>query len=194
VFTKNLFFKHYKVVSEIKGDEIMKFIITGRKIDVTEGLKERIYKKLGKLEKFFEKGTEINVTLEVEKGRHIVEVTIPYGSIILRAEESGSDMYSCIDKVVDVLERQIRKNKTRLEKRLKENAFLNYNEDVVEEDIFEVVKSKKFAIKPMDVEEAILQMNLLGHQFYMFSNAETDEVNVVYKRKDGNYGLIEPEF
>lgn len=176
----------------------MKFIITGRKIDVTEGLKERIYKKLGKLEKFFEKGTEIHVTLEIEKNRHIVEVTIPYKSMIFRAEEKSDDMYHSIDKVVDVLERQIRKNKTRLEKRLKENAFANNNHTkqngVVEEKDFNVVKTKKFAIKPMDVEEAVLQMNLIGHQFFVFRNADTNEVNVVYKRKDGNYGLIEPEF
>ncbi len=180
----------------------MKFIITGRKIDVTNGLRERIYKKLGKLDKFFKEGTEIHVTLEVEKERQRVEVTIPYHGIIIRGEEEHQDMYVAIDRVVDVLERQIRKNRTRLEKRLKENAFMieprnngiEKGKQVDEEKEFNVVKTKRFAIKPMNTEEAILQMNLLGHQFFVYSNADTEEVNVVYKRKDGDYGLIEPAF
>jgi len=178
----------------------MKFIITGRKIDVTDGLRNRVHKKLGKLEKFFDEDTEVHVTLTVEKERHIVEVTIPFNGMILRAEEISQDMYNAIDRIVDTLERQIRKNKTRLEKKLRENAFVEtVNTDsepmnVEEEKEFKVVKTKRFAVKPMHIEEAILQMNLLGHQFFVFSNAETDEVNVVYKRKDGNYGLIEPEF
>ena len=181
----------------------MKFIIIGRKIDVTEGLKQRIYKKLGKLDKYFHEDTEVHVTLEVQKDRQIVEVTIPYKGIIYRGEEENHDMYTAIDRVVDVIERQIRKNKTRLEKRLKEDAFKmefinndidNKMDKVEEEKEFNVIKTKRFAIKPMDLEEAILQMNLLGHQFFVFSNADTEEVNVVYKRKDGNYGLIEPEF
>ncbi len=181
----------------------MNFIITGRKIEVTDGLRERIYKKLGKLEKFFNEDTEVHVTMKVIKDQHIVEVTIPYGGIIFRAEESGYDMYSSIDRIVSILERQIRKNKTRLEKRLKEGAFAfdpltngakSKAPDVDEEVDFKVVRTKRFAIKPMNIEEAILQMNLLGHQFFVFSDAETEEVNVVYKRKDGNYGLIEPEF
>ena len=181
----------------------MKFIITGRKIDVTEGLKQRIHKKLGKLDKYFHEDTEVHVTLEVQKERQIVEVTIPYKGIIYRGEEENRDMYTAIDRVVDVIERQIRKHKTRLEKRLKENAFnieLTKNDieiksvEVEEEKEFKVIKTKRFAIKPMVLEEAILQMNLLGHAFFVFSNADTEEVNVVYKRKDGNYGLIEPEF
>ena len=177
----------------------MKFLITGRKIDVTDGLRDRVYKRLGKLERFFNEGTEVHVTLEVQKERQIVEVTIPYNGMIFRAEESNTDMYVSIDKVIDTLERQIRKNKTRLEKKLKENAFAveTVNNGIPhhdEEGDFDIVKTKKFAIKPMDLEEAILQMNLLGHQFFVFSDAETRDVNVVYKRKDGNYGLIEPEF
>ncbi|WHH57526.1 ribosome-associated translation inhibitor RaiA [Petroclostridium sp. X23] len=181
----------------------MKFIITGRKIDVTDGLRDRINKKLGKLDKFFDEDTEVHVTLEVEKDRQMVEVTVPYKGIIFRAEEVNHDMYASIDKVVDHLERQIRKNKTRLEKRFKDDAFIietvnggmpNDYKPVEEEKEFNVVKTKRFAIKPMDTEEAILQMNLLGHQFFVFFNADTDEVNVVYKRKDGDYGLIEPEF
>lgn len=183
-----------------KGAETMKFKITGRKIDVTDGLRDRVFKRLGKLERFFNEGTEVHVTLEVEKERQIVEVTIPYNGMIFRAEESNSDMYTSIDKVIDTLERQIRKNKTRLEKKLKENAFvvdtvnngITYEHD--EEGAFDIVKTKRFAVKPMDLEEAILQMNLLGHQFFVFSDARTRVVNVVYRRKDGNYGLIEPEF
>ena len=178
----------------------MKFIITGRKIDVTDGLRERIHKKLGKLSKFFGEDVEIHVTLEVEKDRHKVEVTIPFKGIIYRGEEENHDMYNAIDRVVDVIERQIRKHKTRLEKRLKENAFIGdtvnngMGSDSQSEEEFNVVKTKRFAIKPMDIEEAILQMNLLGHQFFVFSNADTEEVNVVYKRREGDYGLIEPEF
>ena len=175
----------------------MKTIITGKNIEITEGLRERITKKISKLDKFFNKETEAHVTLSVQKLRQIAEVTISFNGIVLRAEESNEDMYTSIDKTIDLLERQIRKNKTRLERRLHENDFriesFKSLEEIPEED-FEIVRSKRFAIKPMDVEEAILQMNLLGHEFFMFYNADTKQVNVVYKRKDGNYGLIEPEF
>jgi len=175
----------------------MKFIITGRNIDVTQGLKERITKKLGKLDKFFNQDTETHVTLSVQKNRHIVEVTIPFNGVVIRAEEASSDMYTSIDKVVDIVERQIRRYKTRLEKRLREGAFKAENftipDAIEEEKEFNLVKIKKFAIKPMPVEEAILQMNLLGHEFFVFINSETSKTNVVYKRKDGAYGLIEPE-
>lgn len=176
----------------------MKTIITGKNIEVTEGLKERVTKKISKLDKFFNNETEAHVTLSVQRLRQTAEVTISFNGIVLRAEESNEDMYVSIDKAIDLLERQIRKNRTRLERRLHENNFriedLKFTEEVPEEKEFKVVKSKRFAFKPMDVEEAILQMNLLGHEFFMFSNAETQKVNVVYKRKDGNYGLIEPEF
>lgn len=176
----------------------MKIIITGKNIDVTEGLKERVTKKINKLDKFFNNETEVHVTLSVQKSRQIVEVTIPFSGIVFRAEESNEDMYSSIDKTVDLLERQIRKNKTRLERKLHEHDFrfenVKFAEEVPEEKDFKIVRSKRFAVKPMDVEEAVLQMNLLGHEFFMFFNADTKQVNVVYKRKDGNYGLIEPEF
>ncbi len=176
----------------------MKIIITGKNIDVTEGLKERVTKKISKLDKFFNSETEAHVTLSVQKNRQIVEVTIPFNGIVLRAEESNDDMYSSIDKTVDLLERQIRKNRTRLERRLHEHDFrfenVTFTEEVPEEKDFKIVRSKRFAVKPMDVEEAVLQMNLLGHEFFMFYNADSKQVNVVYKRKDGNYGLIEPEF
>jgi len=175
----------------------MKFIISGKNVEVTEALKEKVNKKIGKLDKFFNPQTEAHVTMSVQRNRHILEVTIPFNGITLRAEVAGDDMYSCIDKAEDILERQIRKNRTRLEKRMHEtfkSEYFNPDITVEEEKEFKVVRTKKFAIKPMPVEEAILQMNLLGHEFYMFSNAETNEVNVVYRRKDGNYGLIEPEF
>ncbi|RCX18825.1 SSU ribosomal protein S30P /sigma 54 modulation protein [Anaerobacterium chartisolvens] len=176
----------------------MKFIVSGKNIEVTEALKGRVMKKMGKLEKFFNPDTEVHVTMSVQKSRQIIEVTIPFNGVVLRAEEANDDMYASIDKAIDVLERQIRKNKTRLEKKLHEDAFADENfsipGDIPEEHEFKILRSKKFAFKPMVVEEAILQMNLLGHQFFMFSNGETNKVNVVYKRKDGNYGLIEPEF
>ncbi len=176
----------------------MKTIITGKNIEVTEGLKERVTKKIAKLDKFFNNETEAHVTLSVQRVRQIAEITISFNGIVLRAEESNDDMYSSIDRAVDLLERQIRKNRTRLERRLHNNDFkvesFKFTDEVTEEKEFKVVKSKRFAFKPMSVEEAILQMNLLGHEFFMFSNSETKQVNVVYKRKDGNYGLIEPEF
>lgn len=175
----------------------MKFIISGKNFDVTDSLKERVGKKLGKLEKFFSSQTEVHVTMSIQRNKPILEVTIPANSVTLRAEVSCDDMYQCIDKAVDILERQIRKNKTRLEKKLHSGAFkpeyFNTDIDVEEETDFNVVRTKRFAVKPMPVDEAILQMNLLGHEFFMFSNADTNQVNVVYKRKDGNYGLIEPE-
>lgn len=175
----------------------MKFIISGKNFDVTDSLKERVGKKLGKLGKFFSSRTEVHVTMSTQRNKPILEVTIPANSVTLRAEVSCDDMYQCIDKAEDILERQIRKNKTRLEKKLHSGVFkpeyFNTDIDVEEETDFNVVRTKRFAVKPMPVEEAILQMNLLGHEFFMFSNADTNQVNVVYKRKDGNYGLIEPE-
>lgn len=176
----------------------MKFKVTGKNIVVTEALKEMATKKVGKLDKYFRRDTEAQITMSVQKNRQIVEVTIPFEGGLLRAEEDNHDMYASIDKVVDSLERQIRRNKTRLEKKFHEGSlrFENFKFDDGEEEErkYEIVRTKKFAIKPMTVEEAVLQMNLLGHEFFMFSNAETQEANVVYKRKDGNYGLIEPEF
>lgn len=178
----------------------MNLKITGKNFEVTDALKEKVNKKLGKLDKFFRPGTEAQVTMSIQRNRHILEVTIATGGITLRAEVAGDDMYTCIDKARDILERQIRKNKTRLAKRLHEgileqpDAFRPDIGDVEEEKEFRVVRTKRFAVKPMPVDEAILQMNLLGHEFFMFTNAETNQVNVVYRRKDGNYGLIEPEF
>lgn len=173
----------------------MNIIIKGRKIEITDAIKEKINKKLGKLNKFFDEETRADVTLRVEKDRQIIEVTIFSNGIIYRAEYSDSDMYVAIDNIVDVIEGQIRKNKTRLEKRIKTQAFApeNFESPEPEQDEYKIVKRKAFSFKPMGVEEAILQMNLLGHEFFAFLNAETDEMAVVYRRKDGNYGLIEQE-
>jgi len=177
----------------------MKITISGKNMDITDALRDVTEKKLGKLEKYFYEDVSVNVTLSVEKNRHIIEVTIPFSGAIIRAEESSDDMYQSIDKVIDVLERQIRKHKTKLQKKnkgLETIRFENIQALPPEDDDKEpkIVKTKRFAMKPMDAEEAVLQMELLRHSFYVFRNAETDEVNIVYKRKDGNYGLIEPEF
>lgn len=177
----------------------MKFKITGRKIEVTEGMKERIYKKLGKLEKFFKDDPLVQVTVSVNKERQTVEVTIFSTGVIYRAEETDYDMYAAIDKVVDVIERQMRKHKTHLEKKLRQDSLDTPFESIFpeteepEEEEFHIVKVKRFTFKPMSTEEAILQMNLLGHQFFVFNNAETEAMSIVYKRKDGNYGLIEQQ-
>lgn len=176
----------------------MKYIVNGKNISVSDSLRERAIKKLSKIEKFFKPDTECYITLTVEKNRHILEVTIVSAGLVIRGEETTDDMYTSLDLVIDKLERQIRKNKTKLGKRIKQESFVpdnfQINEEIEEENSFKIMKSKRFAIKPMSVEEAILQMNLLGHTFFVFTNGDTDEVNVVYKRKDGNYGLIEPEF
>jgi putative sigma-54 modulation protein len=176
----------------------MRTIVSGKNIDITDAIRDRVYKRLSKFEKYFGPDTEAHATLSVEKNRHIIEVTIPFNGVILRGEEATGDMYTSIDNVVDKLERQMRRQKTKLEKRIKDDSirFENFSPAVeeYEDEEVRIVKTKRFAMKPMPTEEAVLQMELLGHNFFVFSNAETEEVNVVYKRKDGNYGLIEPEF
>lgn len=175
----------------------MKFTISGKNIDVTEGLKSAVRDKLGKLERYFTPDTEVIVTMSVEKERQKIEVTIPVKGSILRAEESSSDMYVSIDLVEEIIERQMKKYKNKLiDRKQSAQAFseLFLNEDSYEDEEIRIVKTKRFAMKPMDPEEACIQMELLGHSFYVFLNAETDEVNVVYKRKNNTYGLIEPEF
>ncbi len=173
----------------------MKLQITGRKINITDGLREYTVNKLSKLDKFFGDEATGDVTFSVQKDNHIIEVTIHHKGIIYRAEVTEPDMYASIDRVEDVLERQIRKQKTRLEKKLKAGAFEAPAEFgyIEEEPEFKIVKTKTYSAKPMSAEEAILQMNLLGHSFYIFNNSDTMDKNVVYKRKDGNYGLIELE-
>lgn len=177
----------------------MKVTVRGKNIEVTPALEEYAQKKLGKLAKFFDQDTETQVFLSVTREDHIVEVTINVGGLILRGEESTEDMYASIDLVVEKLEKQVAKYKTRLNKSLRKRGVRMINEKLLaqekdEEDEARVVKTKRFAWKPMSVEEAILQMNLLGHDFFVFTNADTETVNVVYRRRDGNYGLIEPEF
>lgn len=179
----------------MKGVDFMKFSISGKNISLTDALKDTVEKKLGKLSKYFNPDIEAHVTLSVQKNNQRVEVTIPFNGIILRGEVSTDDMYSSIDDVADKIEKQIIKHKTKLERKIHEGSMrfssIPYEP---EEDELKIVRTKKFSIKPMDVEEALLQMDLLGHEFYVFKNSESNEVNVVYKRKDGNYGLIEPEY
>ena len=175
----------------------MRYIITGRNTEVTEGLKTAVYDKIGKLEKYFQEDTEVHVTFSVEKERQKIEVTIPIKGGVVRAEEVSSDMYVSIDLVEEVIERQLKKYKKKIvEKKHSTESFSQayVEKDYEEEDSIKIEKCKKFAIKPMDPEEACLQMELLGHNFYVFNNAETEEINVVYKRKGNTYGLIEPEY
>ena len=174
----------------------MKFIIIGRNIDITEGLKSAVQEKLGKLERYFTPETEIHVTLSVEKDRQKIEVTIPVKGNIIRSEQVSSDMYVSIDLVEEVIERQLRKYKTKIVNQ--QQAGGNFQKEFVEDEFLEdeevnIIRTKKFGIKPMYPEDACVQMELLGHNFYVFRNAETDEVNVVSKRKGNTYGLIEPE-
>lgn len=175
----------------------MKFIISGKNIDVTPRLKDQVISKLGKLERYFTPDTEIIVTLSVEKERQKIEVTIPVKGNIIRSEQVSSDMYVSIDLVEEVIERQLRKYKNKLVAKHQEGGNFNqafYDVDDADDDEVKIVRTKRFGIKPMYPEDACVQMELLGHDFYVFCNAETDEVNVVYKRKNGSFGLIEPEF
>lgn len=174
----------------------MRYIISGKNIDVTEGLKEAVYEKIGKLERYFTEDTEIHVTFGVEKERQKIEVTIPMKGNIIRAEQESTDMYVSIDLVEEIIERQLRKYKNKIVEKKQSGTGLNQafiEEEISDDEQIEIIRSKRFAVKPMDAEEACVQMELLGHDFYVFRNAETDEVNVVYKRKKNSYGLIEPE-
>ncbi len=175
----------------------MRYTITGRNMEVTPGLRAAVEDKIGKLERYFQPNTEVIVTLSVQKDRQKIEVTIPVKGNIIRAEESSSDMYVSIDLVEEIIERQIKKYKNKLiDKKQSAQSFseLFLNEEYMTDDTIDIVKTKRFAVKPMDPEEACVQMELLGHSFYVFLNSETEEVNVVYKRKGNTYGLIEPEF
>ena len=175
------------------------FTVRGKNIEITPSLREYVEKRVGKVTKYFENVGDITVLLTVSKGRHIVEVTVPVqGGILLRGEEATMDMYTSIDLVVEKLERQIRKQKTKLARRFRSGGFKAealqasaVPDRAEDEDEFKVVKTKRFIVKPMDVQEAIMQMNLLNHNFFVYRDAETEEVDVVYRRTDGNYGLIE---
>ena len=179
----------------------MQYIITGRNIEVTDDLRNYIEKKFNKLDNYFNEDTEIHVTLSVQRGGKKVEVTIPMKGTTVRAEESSSDMYTTIDLLDDVVERQLRRNRKKLIDRKQDRPSFSslfvedsIDEDAEEEPAVKIVKSKRFAIKPMDPEEACFEMDMSNHNFYVFYNSETDQVNVVYKRRDGDYGLIEPEY
>jgi putative sigma-54 modulation protein len=183
----------------------MKFMIRGKNTEITDALRDYVEEKVGKIKRYFDKEEmeiEARISLDVEKEGHIVEVTIFVDGLILRAEEKTYDMYASIDGVVDKIERQIRKYKTKINRKLRKEKE-EYRQRVIEsreEDDDEdeegpnIVRTKRFDVKPMMVEEAAMQMDLIDHDFFVFSNAETEEINVVYKRKNGDYGLIEPNF
>ena len=164
----------------------MNLVISGKNLDITEGLRSAVEEKIGKLERYFTDSTEVHVTLSTEKNRQKIEITIPMKGSIIRAEEVSSDMYVSIDLVEEVIERQLRKYKNKLIDKEQNAVHLNQefiDEDAYEEEEIQIIRSKKFAMKPMDPEEACVQMELLGHNFFVFRNSETEEVNVVYKRK-----------
>lgn len=173
----------------------MKITITGRKCSPRDSFKEHAEKKLAKIERFFGSEVEAKVTVTVEKSSQNVEITVNNNGMVFRAQERAENMNEALDKCVDTLIRQIRKNKTRIEKKLRSSNFDAFAEDttVAEEVDYELVRTKKVVVKPESVEEAILQMNLVGHQFYMFLDEETGSISVVYRRNDGGYGLITPE-
>lgn len=181
-----------------KGREHMKFIISGKNIDVTPGLRSAVEDKIGKLDKYFTPETEVHATLSVEKERQKIEVTIPVKGNIIRSEQVSNDMYISIDLAAEVIERQLKKYKNKFRAEQQAGAaslrtdFID-KDTGTDDDEIKIVRTKKFDIKPMYPEDACIQMELLGHDFYVFCNAETDEVNVVYKRKGSTYGLIEPE-
>jgi len=179
----------------------MEYRITGQHMFVSDDVKEYIQKRFAKFEKFFKEDTEFIFTLSRVRDLKKVEVTIPIKGAMIRAEESDNDIFTAIDNLQEVVERQIQKYRRKvIERHQNSPSFSSFfvedqnDEDVEEDDVIKIVKSKKFAIKPMDPEEACFQMDMLGHSFYVFYNSETDLVSVVYKRKDGYYGLIEPEY
>ena len=172
----------------------MNITIIGRKCSPRESFKERAEKKLEKVDRFFSAEADAKITATVEKSYQIVEITVTSGGMFFRAQEKADTIDDALDKCIDNLIRRIRKNKTKLEKRLKDVAFDSFasEEEIPEETDFEIVRTKAVAVKPQSVEEAILQMNMLGHEFYMFTNSATDLISLVYKRQDGGYGLLEP--
>lgn len=177
----------------------MKITVTGRKVSLRDNFKELAAKKLSRFDRIFDDDAQANVVVTLEKNRQTVEITIKSQGRIYRAEATEPEMNDALDQVVNALGRQIRKNKSRLEKEIHSTALDQYiqdyldNADEEENTEYQIVRTKHFFVKPLSVEEAILQMNLLGHQFFMFRDEENGEINVVYKRKDGNYGLLEPD-
>lgn len=175
----------------------MKFNIRGKNVDVTPAIKGYIEEKIGRLDKYLESPSDVSASIVVKvRGKEqIIEVTIPVNKIILRGEESHDDLYAAIDLVSDKIERQIRKNKTKLKKRKEKNNFIDFNYEFEvnkdEEKDEKIVKRKAIEMKPMNEEEALLQMDLLGHEFFVFRNTDSECVSILYKRKDGNYGIID---
>lgn len=171
--------------------------VNGRQMNVRDDLKKTIEKKLHKFDKFFDEDTQAFVTCKARKGVKIIEITISYGGTLFRSEEENDTFVNALDRAMESFERQIRKNKTRLEKRVKSGAFVPSLDDVEDDDILEeeefIIRTKTYPFKPMSPEEAILQMNLLEHSFFVFTDADSGDACVVYRRKDGNYGLIVPE-
>ena len=174
----------------------MKITYTARNVKLRDNFKERVEKKLRKFKKLFSEEAAANVVVTLEKNRQTVEITIRDKAIVYRAESTQSEMNDALDRVIEILTRQIRKNKTRLEKRIKSGSindlFADTAGEETAEDAYEIVRTKHVIVKPLTVEEAILEMNMVNHDFFLFVNAETGGVNVVYRRKDGNYGLLEP--
>ncbi|MEN2768742.1 ribosome hibernation-promoting factor, HPF/YfiA family [Ornithinibacillus xuwenensis] len=181
----------------------MKFNIRGENLEVTEAIREYVEKKISKLERYFESTptSEVHVNLSVYNEKQRIEVTIPMTSLLLRAEVEHTDLYAAVDLVLDKLERQIRKYKTKVNRKVRQNGIPKpsmtslaeeLEDDIEESNDIEIVRTKRFNLKPMDSEEAILQMDMLGHAFFVFENAVSGDTNVVYRRKDGKYGLIEP--
>ena len=185
--------------SLVKAVDIMKTTITGKNIELTQGLKDAVEERFKKLDKYFNKDTEAIITLDVEKDRQKIEVTIPMKGSYLRAEEVTSDMYASIEAVTNTLEAQLKKHRNKIIDKKQSDSRTIFAQDFIEEKIddddkIQIIRTKKFDMKPMYAEDACLEMEMLGHDFFMFRNADTDEINVVYKRKNGAYGLIEPEF
>ena len=173
----------------------MKFVYASKDMAVSDSLKSRVEKKLSKLERYFREEPEATIRFKVQKGaRNIVEITVNAAGVILRAEESSNDMYLSIDHAVDKLESQIRRHRTKLEKRIRTAELEPVIEaPVYEEQNYDIVRTKKFAVKPMSVEDAITHMELLGHDFFLFLNEESETMNVLYRRHDGTYGLLQPD-
>ena len=178
----------------------MRIIISGKNIDITDGLRQAVEDKLSKLERYFTPETDIIVTLSIEKERQKIEVTIPVKGNIIRSEQVSNDMYVSIDLVEEVIERQLKKYKNKIiDQKQSAPSLQNFQKEYIEKEIeddedVKIIRTKPFGMKPMYPEDACVQMELLGHNFFVFQNAETEEVNVVYKRKGNTYGLIEPEF
>ncbi len=175
----------------------MKITYTARKVNLRDNFKERTDKKLSKFNRIFSENASANVVVTLEKNRQTVELTVKDNNMVYRAESTMTEMNDALDKVCDILMRQIRKNKTKLEKRIKSGSIDDFiiqtsDDNVVEDDEYKIVRKKQVVVKPITVDEAILEMNMVNHNFFMFINADTDEINVVYKRANGDYGLLEP--